>query len=419
MSVAVHASLALLLVLVVRLASAGAQSTEPEASAARGLERDAPEPVEIELEADAATSALALDRRSTIEPGGVSVARPDTGAPGRGGDDRGERAQNLADRAQDATRSPSVWSAVERAQVQRLATGALRQSYEDWRASRSPGFDDHVAVGEGQHVGERRPEARARPGEGARAGGDARPRGGAPGAWPSDDEGFRPMHPGAARAGWLRETPASLAPAGLAGGVGEASTIGAPQGRARPLVESGLVSVAARHRGRPSDTVESSQAITTRAQSLLDTSTAGGRVDEGRGGEPPGPGVGAGGERGPRSQGGRVGPGGLGDGQLEQLGYVRAMQAKIHPLWADAFPSWAIAEGRGGLAIVRVSVGSDGRLLGAVIERRSGVDEFDAKVLAAVKRAAPFGALPRALGPVLVVQIPFVAKNPAVRPIVP
>lgn len=419
MSVAVHASLALVLVAAVRLASAEAQSTEPEAPSARGLERGAPELVEIELDGDLAWSALELERRSTLEPGGVAVARLDTGAPGRGGDDLGERAQNLADRAQDATRSPSVWSALERAQQQRLATGELRQSYEDWRASRAPGFDDHVAVGEGEHAGERRPDATAQPGAGARAGGDARPRGGAPGAWRFEDEGFRPTHPGAARAGWLRETPASVVPAGLARNVGEASALSAPQGRARPLVESGLASVAATQRGRPSDTVESPQAVTTRTQSLLDTSTAGGRGAEGRGGEAPGPGVGAGGELGQRSHGGRVGPGGLGDGQVEQLGYVRAMQAKIHPLWADAFPSWAIAEGRSGLAIVRVSVGSDGRLLGAGIERRSGVDEFDAKVLAAVKRAAPFGPLPRALGPVLVVQIPFVAKNPAVRPIVP
>lgn len=418
-SVAVHASLALLLVTAVRLASADAPTTSLDVERARAPERGTPDLFELDLDGHPAPRSLELDRRSVSELGGVSVARPDTPSRGRGGDEGAERAQNLADRAEDATRSPSVWSAVERAQVQRLATGTLRQSYEDWRASRSPGFDDHVALGEGQHVGERRPEAALLPGAGSRSGGDARPHGGELGAWVPDEDGFRPTHPGAARAGWLRDRPASLTPAGLARSLGQTAAISAPQGRARPLVESGLVSVAASLRGRPSDTVESLQAITTRTQSLLDTSTAGGRDGAGRGGEPPGPGVGAGGERGQGSRSGQAGPGGIGDGQVEQLGYVRAMQAKIHPLWADAFPSWAIAEGRSGLAIVRASVGADGRLLGAAIVRRSGVEEFDAKVLAAVKRAAPFGPLPAVLGPALVVEIPFVAKNPAVRPIVP
>jgi TonB family protein len=418
-SVAVHASLAFLLVGVVRLASSEPLPPKLGPNGERVYERSLPQLVELDLDGSTPSSSVELDRRSTMEPGGIAVARPDALVHGRGGDDRGERAQNLADRAEGATRSPSVWSALERAQVQRLATGALRQSYEDWRASRAPGFDDHVALGEGQHHGERRREAPHAPGAGSRRGGDARPRGGELGGWAPDEDGFQPSHPGAVRAGWIREQHASLVPAGIARSVGETSALAAPQGRAQPLVQSGLVSITASQRGRPSDTVESPQAITTRTQSLLDTSTAGGRGGEGRGGEPPGPGAGAGAERGKGSRSGLAGPGGLGDGQIEQLAYVRAMQAKIHPLWADAFPSWAIAEGRSGLAIVRASVDSHGRLLGAVIERRSGVDEFDGKVLAAVKRAAPFGPLPRALGPVLVVQIPFVAKNPAVRPIVP
>ena len=90
--------------------------------------------------------------------------------------------------------------------------------------------------------------------------------------------------------------------------------------------------------------------------------------------------------------------------------------SKVHPLWANAFPKWAIAEGLQGTAIVTFTIEADGSVSSATVSRPSGVAEFDANVRAAVLRAAPFGPLPASLGPRFRWSMPFVAKNEAVRP---
>jgi len=45
----------------------------------------------------------------------------------------------------------------------------------------------------------------------------------------------------------------------------------------------------------------------------------------------------------------------------------------------------------------------------------SGFDKFDKNVVAAIKKAAPFGPLPETLGSELRVTAPFEGSNPAIR----
>ncbi|HEU4537965.1 MAG TPA: energy transducer TonB, partial [Polyangiaceae bacterium] len=151
-------------------------------------------------------------------------------------------------------------------------------------------------------------------------------------------------------------------------------------------------------------------------------STAGGRLaPAGRGGERGGEATGAGGPEGPGS---RATPLGQGQGPLVDLDgsdprlsdYHRRLLAKIHPLWADAFPRWAALEGLQGLAIVQFTVLADGSIAGARVLRPSGVAEFDENVRRAVLRAAPFPPLPANLRARSVnFKLTFDASNPAVR----
>nr|WP_240806653.1 energy transducer TonB [Polyangium spumosum] len=98
------------------------------------------------------------------------------------------------------------------------------------------------------------------------------------------------------------------------------------------------------------------------------------------------------------------------------MDYVRRVLARIHPLWKDAFPRWAIAEGRGGTVVVSFVIRADGSVASARVARPSGIPEFDENCRQAVLRGAPFEPLPRELGPTFAWSMPFVAKNPAVRP---
>lgn len=190
---------------------------------------------------------------------------------------------------------------------------------------------------------------------------------------------------------------------------------------ARPQTEEGTPSVPAIRQGKPGDTLDSEQEIATRMQAILHASTAGGAAGLGLGGQH-GPGDrGSGGASGPGSRARALGTGlgaGLDDAQSDprRLGYERGVRARIHPLWADAFPKWAIAEGRQGTVIVTLAIRADGSLASAVVSRPSGIPEFDANCRRAVERAAPFGALPPALGSSFRIAMAFDARNPAVRP---
>jgi TonB family protein len=192
---------------------------------------------------------------------------------------------------------------------------------------------------------------------------------------------------------------------------------------ARPLVTEGRPAVPANVSDRPRDNVDSAQEVASTEQSLLHASTAGGvPAPEGRGGEErPDEATGAGG---PPGAGSRAAPLGQGQGPLVDLDgndprltdYRRRVLAKVHPLWANAFPRWAALEGLQGRAIVAFTILPDGSVANVRVTRPSGVPEFDENVRRAVVRAAPFDPVPSNLNArTLRWTISFDALNPAVR----
>jgi TonB family protein len=96
--------------------------------------------------------------------------------------------------------------------------------------------------------------------------------------------------------------------------------------------------------------------------------------------------------------------------------YLRQVMAKIHPLWANAFPHWAALEGRQGTVIITFVLGPDGNVLSASVSRSSGIAEFDENCRQAVLRGSPYGPLPPELGTSFRWSMPFDARNPAVKP---
>ncbi len=374
--------------------------------------------IEIEVPELTADSALLapLPHAETPRPvhyGGGRVAYLDQRKAGRGGDGQvREQALNLADQDDHISRDMSTLTSLTAAQLSRIRASNERRAYEDVRSGREPMELTFVAMGKTGVAEERRPEAPADPGPGTRF---AMPRsdlGAAPGGERHEGEGETAMLDGAATPGGSHRS----AGVGFDRGRGQTENAALVNAHARPMMLEGSPSVPALEEGRPSDTIESEQAVSARMQSLLHASTAGGKAGEGRGGEGGGGAPGAGGSRGPTSSASQLGTGGTGAGDLERITYLRAVQGKIHPLWAHAFPAWAIMEGRGGTAIVTFTIEASGAVSSASVTRSSGIPEFDANVRAAVLRGAPYGPLPAPLGPRLTWSMPFVAKNPAVRP---
>jgi TonB family protein len=349
---------------------------------------------------------------SRLAPGGGEPAsRPDQDAPGRGGQTRAEPALNLSDSVDELTLSRDSLNHPSLSQVQRLDTARHRESHDDRRATPNPMELWFVASGDGT-LEERRRPARVDPGSGLKTY--------VPG-------GRRGTALGAAR--WLGEG----APAGSVGGAiegvreqrlgpgartdyGNVPKLSARVSLARPALPEARAAVPARVPDRPHDTVDSHQAVALRIKSLIQASTLGGVQGPGVGGEQA-PGVPAvGGERGENS---RSVPSGWGDGPVRDAsdprvsGYFSALKRKV--AWRDAFPDHAIAEGLGGHAIIGFTLLPDGSVRDVRVVRASGVEEFDQRLVAAVSRAAPFGALPRVFGDQPIsVHFSFDAMNPAV-----
>jgi TonB family protein len=87
----------------------------------------------------------------------------------------------------------------------------------------------------------------------------------------------------------------------------------------------------------------------------------------------------------------------------------------VAPHWRDAFPDWAIAEGRSGLAKIAFSIAKDGSVSNVRVTRSSGIAEFDANVMLAIRRASPFDPPPAVFAQTpLAVTMTFDALNPAV-----
>ena len=278
--------------------------------------------------------------------GGATVARLDTGAQGRGGDERSAQpAINLADGNEQARLSPDLVNRLDRDQFQRLRVARVRRSWEDRRATTHPTELTLVVTGPGRIL-ERRPLSPAEPSRGSLQSPSASVRGGEVGAGPLDDPAEAERRAGGAEAGSMRGAPGPGVAAARAGLDHRPS---APIGSARPDVTRGPVAVPANEPARPRDDVDSDQEVATTVRSLLHASTAGGAPGEGSGGNGGGGEAGAGGSAGPGS---RARPMGIGEGDTfdfwtsdpRLVGYFRQLHARIDPLWANAFPKSALLE---------------------------------------------------------------------------
>lgn len=366
--------------------------------------------------------------------GGPVDPRPDTGRKGRGGDATSSAtAVNLADRDDRVHLERSILSRIDRDQLARLRSGEERRSWEDWRASREPTELTFLAMGvEQPRDPERVPNAKSDPGEGSRhaaprtaeggdvVGDDGRVAAEADGEAVGDDRGLGDgSRRGAEREG---EVVASHGIGWTSKQTPGAETVAGRAAHARPMVDRSDPSVPAPRQDLPSDTVDSEQEVASMLQSIVHASTAGGPKGTGRGGAADGgKWTGSGGTRGSGSVSTALGTGGPGPAVASAADparetYLRKVMSKVHPLWVNAFPKWAIAEGKQGTAIVSFTIESDGSVSSASVTTPSGVAEFDANVRSAVLRGAPYGPLPASLGPRLRWAMPFVAKNEAVRP---
>jgi TonB family protein len=320
--------------------------------------------------------------------------RPDTGHPGRGGSDTSRiQALNLADTIDGITLERDILSSSSPEQLPRTRTASSRQSWDERTRDPRP---SELSLVPGA------PRATSGTGEAAKLGTGNQAQGTAaqptPGAWLERPLGANlPPDPGSRRSRRVQ--------------------VSAVITSNRPLVASGQRAAPTAKMGPTLDTVDSTQQVSSLVQSLVHASTAGGR-----------PGPDSGGQNGPSApgSGGLSGPGSVaaptGNGTGDALGqdphafaYFASMRRRVEPYWRDAFPTWAIARGLGGLTTVGVVLLRDGRVAEVRVLRPSGIDEYDRNVVEAVKRASPYGPVPPGMAAKpIAVRLTFDATNPAV-----
>ena len=350
--------------------------------------------------------------------GDEPTPRPDLARAGRGGTrEVTSPAVNLAAHDDAIALARSMQSRLDRSQIPRIDAGDHRASLDDRRATLQPMEVTFLASGHGERA-ERRPVAEHDPSRGARASGLPGTLGASPGAEPLPaGEGESPRDAGSKRAGGSVASPGAGT---ITAALGTSHHASADVAFARPQVAEGRPAVPALTKDKPKDTVDSAQEVAASTQSLLDASTAGGRKGEGPGGDGSGGTPGAGGREGPGSNAKVLGQGAGSTVDLDGLDrrlsdYRRGVTSKIHPLWKDAFPKWAAFEGRQGRAIIHFVIQADGSLTDVSVARESGIPEFDANVMSAVRRAGPFPPIPPKLGAPMQFWLTFDSPNPAVR----
>jgi TonB family protein len=348
--------------------------------------------------------------------GGRHAPRPDMEVAGRGGEHTSaEPATNLASSIDPIALERDPETQRDRSQVSRLKTAWQRESRDDRRATPAPMDLTFLATGPG-HVRARRAYSPTDPARGMLNGGIATALGsrvGGQGAGAADDG----LEPDAALGG------------PVAGAQSKRLGQGARDGRdaqefhdaarvlfARPLVPSARAALPSEVRGRPNDTLDSSQEVASRVSSLLHASSAGGEPGPGVGGELGG---GAPGSFGTRGVGSRSSASGAGFGRDFAddpgfAGYSRALRRQLAQLLACAFPEWAIVAGRGGHVIFEMTLRADGKPLGVRIVRPSGIVDYDQNVLAAVRSHSTFGRLPEGFGAPAQFRVSWDALNPVV-----
>jgi len=355
----------------------------------------------------------AMDPVGAVPPpsAGALEARLDTHHAGAGGDRKGGPARNLADRDESLRTETDVRNTLDDAQTQRLKTARIRQTREDRRSVREPMELTFVAMGTGRSLA--RVALAPRPSLGST---DAQ-RPSAPGSV-LGAEGPTSANPdgdaASVRTGSAHEG-ARAAQVGRGvreGARGADHHAGADAAHARPSVAESTPSIAASTRGRPSDDVESTQAVASALRSIVHASVAGGQAGEGRGGAGPGALTGAGG---PSGAGERAVPLGAGQGVWDLstrdprfIGYFRGVQSRLDPFWRDAFPKSAVIELRQGTVIIEFTIDAQGRAQVQLPPRRpSGIDEFDRNCAEAIRRASPFAPPAAELGAPVKIRATF------------
>lgn len=359
-----------------------------------------------------------------VASGGDTIARVDTGDRGRGGDPTDAwQAIHMSATAEPLRVSPDLRSHVDRNQAQRIASGHDRTAWEDRRATTHPMELTFLATGTG-HVTERRPNAATSPDRGAMNADAPRALGGVRGggALPLvgvEVSGGDALGPVGEREGSSQDAPGlgihSAKP-------GHDHRRAAPIMRARPSVVEGPPTILAEVRKRPHDTRDTEQEVATALASLVHASSSGGSEGSGLGGSTGGGDPGAGGLHG---AGSHPQPLGVGDPNWfdmdttdpRLLPYFRKIRAKVHPLWANAFPREAVLDLRQGTVILEFTIEANGR---AEVDwppvRPSGIDEFDRNCAEALRKASPFDPIPAVLGVRrLRVRAPFTVSNPVIR----
>lgn len=81
---------------------------------------------------------------------------------------------------------------------------------------------------------------------------------------------------------------------------------------------------------------------------------------------------------------------------LADAGYQQQVFGRVAKRWAMPAPKHAPKPGE--KTVVQVLIDGKGQLLSAVVSMQSGSPKWDEAALAAVKRAAPYPALPKNLG---------------------
>jgi TonB family protein len=384
-----------------------------------------PAPVPVELEPEVALPEVAAagpesDRPSTLPPplevtaGGRHAPRPDLEHAGRGGErTSAEAATNLASSIDPIALERDPETERDRSQISRLRTARERETRDDRRATPAPMELTFLATGAG-HIRARRAFSPTDPARGILTGSVASTVGTQLGGHGASAVGVEP----------------DAAPGGnVAGSDAERLGQGAPAGRdeqefhaaarvlfARPLVPSARAAVPAETRGRPNDTLDSTQEVTDRVSSLLHASSAGGEPGPGVGGDRGGgaPGVLGSSGVGSRSSasGAAYGPDFTDDPGFS--GYSRAFLGQLSRALANTFPEWAIAQGRGGHVIFDVTLRGDGKPTLVRLVRPSGIAEYDDNVLRAVRGVASFGRLPQGYATPAQFRVSWDALNPVV-----
>ncbi len=382
-----------------------------------------PIPIELPLASDGESITRAMVDRVGDEPvvtGGATIERIDTGRGGRGGDLRSRRATHLSDRDENLHLTPDSVSHLDRDQMQRIRSDAMRASWEDRRMTTHPMELTFVASGDGA-LQQRRTLAKRDPSRGALRSADAERQGGVLGTERVvlGDELAARRDLGAKRDGTVESSPGA--------GVhdarpGEDHRASADSAHARPDITQGPVNVAATFIDRPRDNVNSEQDVAVALRSIVHGSYAGGESGDGRGGSGGG---GASGADGTAGEGSHPQPLGVSDGDIYDLEtsdprllpYFRRVKSKIEPLWQNAFPHSAIVDLKQGTVILEFTVAKDGS---AKVSwpplRPSGIDEFDRNCAEAIRRAGPFEPIPAVLGvSSLHIRAPFVSNNFVVK----